>query len=102
MALSATGLAPRVIVARIAAALLGGWAVTWGFVTFGIVACVAAGVDYHEAEHLAYLLAFPLYLTVLCWAFVHRSLAHVWLVLAAVAAILSGAAWLWAAAFSGG
>jgi hypothetical protein len=93
---------PVAIVARVAAALLGGWAVTWGFITLGIVASVAAGMDYHDAEHLAYLLAFPLYLTVFCWSFVHRSLARVWVVLATAAICMSGVAWWWAGAVSGG
>jgi hypothetical protein len=43
---------------RIAVALLGGYAFTWGFTALGIAGLVALGVDFHEAETGILLLAF--------------------------------------------
>ena len=85
---------PQVVVSRIALGVLGGWAFVWGFVTLGTVLLVGAGVGYHEALNAAYLLAFLLYLTVFCWAFVTRDLPRAWLILAGGAALMTSAAWL--------
>ena len=54
------------IFSRVLAASVGGWAFTWGFVCLGIALLAAVGSDYHEAEMLLYLLAFPLFLTLFC------------------------------------
>ncbi len=89
---------PAMIVARLGASLVGGWAFTWGFVTLGIVIAVAAGMGYEDAELLVYMLAFPLYLTLLCWAIAARRFARFCVVLAIGAAVMSGGAWLWAGA----
>jgi len=88
------------VLARLAAGVVGGWAFTWGFVTLGIVALVAVGMSYHDAELLVYLLAFLLYLALLCWAFAVRSLARLWLTIGGGAALMSGAAWLAAGAMA--
>jgi|JI10StandDraft_1071094.scaffolds.fasta_scaffold71012_3 hypothetical protein len=85
---------PEIVASRVALGVLGGWAFVWGFVTFGTVALVGAGVGYHEALNLTYLLAFLLYLTVFCWAFATRDLPRAWLILAGGAALMTGAAWL--------
>lgn len=82
------------ITSRVAASLLGGYAFTWGFVVLGIVLLLLAGMSYHEAETLAYLLAFLVFLTVFCWAFAAKRIAHVWSVLAGGGAVMTGAAWL--------
>jgi hypothetical protein len=87
-------LSPRLVISRIAAALLGGYAFVWGFTTLTIMLGVAAGVKYSEAQTLAYLLAFLVFLAVFCWAFAATSLARVWIVLAGGGAIMTGAAWL--------
>jgi hypothetical protein len=82
------------IVLRIGAALAGGWAFVWGFVSLAIAAAVALGGDFDEAHTAAMLLAFLVLLAVFCWAFAASSLARVWSVLAGGAALMSGGAWL--------
>lgn len=42
---------------RIAAALLGGYAFTWGFTALGIAGLAALGVDFHAAETALMLVA---------------------------------------------
>jgi hypothetical protein len=82
------------ITSRVTASLLGGYAFTWGFVVLGVALLLQAGMSYHEAETLAYLLAFLVFLTAFCWAFVERKVARVWCVLAGGGAAMTGAAWL--------
>lgn len=78
---------------RIAAAVFGGWAFTWGLVSLGIVLLVAAGMPFGDARTLLYLLAFLVFLTLFCWAFAAASLARVWLVLGGGALSMTFAAW---------
>jgi uncharacterized membrane protein len=82
------------ITSRVAASLLGGYAFTWGFVVLGMALLLTVGVSYHEAETLAFLLAFLVFLTAFCWAFTERRVARVWAVLAGGGAIMTAAAWL--------
>jgi hypothetical protein len=82
------------ITSRVAASLLGGYAFTWGFAVLGIALLLQVGVSYHEAETLAFLLAFLVFLTAFCWAFVERRVGRVWGVLAGGGALMTGAAWL--------
>lgn len=70
------------VLARVAAAILGGYAFTWGFAALGMAALSALGVDFHEAETGVLMLSFLVYLGVFLWAFAHGSVARVWLVLA--------------------
>ncbi|WP_093558640.1 iron uptake protein [Pseudoduganella namucuonensis] len=85
---------PLHLISRVAASLLGGYAFVWGCVTLGIVLLLAAGMPYGEAQTLAYLLAFLVFLACFCWAYAAASLARVWLVLAGGGAAMTGAAWL--------
>jgi hypothetical protein len=87
-------LASRSLVSRVAASLLGGYAFVWGFTTLLIALGLSGGWDYEEAEQLAYLLAFLVFLVVFLWAFASASLKRVWLVLAGGGALMTGAAWL--------
>lgn len=87
-------LSPRIIVSRIAAGLLGGYVFVWGFTTLFIMLAIAAGMTYGDAQTLAYLLAFLVFLTVFCWAFAAASLGRVWVVLAGGGGLMTGAAWL--------
>ena len=82
------------IASRVAAALMGGWAFTWGFVSIVITGLVAAGQPFDQAGTAAMLLAFIVFLVVVCWAFVAASLVRVWSVLAGGAALMTGVAWL--------
>ncbi len=80
------------IVNRIAAALLGGYLFTWGFTAIGIAGLVALGVDFHEAETAAYLLAFLLFLGLFLWAISTASVARAWLLLGGGGLLMTGAA----------
>lgn len=82
------------IVSRIAAGMLGGYAFTWGFIALGIGLLFAAGMPFHDAESLSYILAFLIFLIAFLWAFAATDLARVWLVLAGGGALMTGAAWL--------
>ena len=82
------------IASRVAASLLGGYAFTWGFTVLGIALLLVAGMSYHDAQTLAYLLAFLVFLVAFCWTFAAARLAWVWGVLAGGGAAMTGAAWL--------
>lgn len=79
---------------RIAAAVLGGYAFTWGFMALGLAVLYALGMAFHDAEHLGAMLGILLYLAVFLWAFAAPSLARAWAVLAGGGALMAGAAWL--------
>jgi hypothetical protein len=81
------------VAARVAAALLGGWAFTWGFVSLVIAGMVSLGQTYTEAHTAAMLLAFIVLLVAFCWAIAAASLARVWAVLVGGAGLMTGAAW---------
>jgi len=82
------------VVSRVAAALLGGWAFTWGAAVLGITAAVALGARYEDAYTGVMLLAFLVFLSVFCWSFAAASVARVWAVLAGSAVLTTAAAWL--------
>lgn len=79
---------------RVSAGLLGGYAFTWGFTVFWIAGSVALGVDYHEAETAAFLLAFLVMLCAFLWAISARRVGLVWLVLAGGGGWMTGLAWM--------
>lgn len=81
------------IALRIAAAILGGYTFTWGFVAFAMAALAAAGTDFHDAEHAAMLPAFIIFLLAFLWAFCARGPVRVWVVLAGGGAAMTLAAW---------
>lgn len=85
---------PTLLISRIAASLLGGYAFVWGFAALGLALGMHAGMDYEEAQTLVYLLAFLVFLTVFLWAFAARSLTRLWAVLAGGGAAMTGTAWL--------
>lgn len=85
----------RAITGRVLAALVGGYAFCWGFIALGIAALFAVGMEFHDAEHLASMLAFLLYLGVFLWAIAARSLARVWLTLTGGGAAMAALASLW-------
>lgn len=80
------------VINRISAALLGGYAFTWGFTACGIAGLVALGVDFHQAETGILLLAFLVFLVVFLWAFAARNMVRVWGVLVVGASVMLGAA----------
>lgn len=79
--------------ARIAAAIVGGYAFTWGFTALGIAGLVALGVDFHEAETGVLLLAFLVFLGLFLWAFAAASVVRVWILLGGGAVLMTAAAW---------
>lgn len=79
---------------RTAAALLGGYAFTWGFTAFGITCLLVFGMDFHEAETAVMLVAFLVFLWMFLWAFAAASVRRVWAVMLASTAAMSGAAWM--------
>lgn len=85
--------APQIQVAgRIAAALLGGYAFTWGFIALGIASLFAAQMEFHDAEHLCNILGILVFLAVFLWAFAARSVKRVWLVLAGSGGLMAASA----------
>lgn len=79
-------------VSRVLAAVVGGYAFCWGLTAFGLAGFHAAGMGFHDAEHLSAMLAFLAYLVVFLWAIAARSLVRVWAVLLAGGAAMAGAA----------
>lgn len=73
---------------RITAAILGGYAFTWGITVLGITAMVALGIDFHEAETGMSLVAFLIFLGLFLWAFAAASMIRVWVVLAGGGALM--------------
>jgi len=84
---------PRLVVSRVAASLLGGYAFVWGFTTLGIALLLAAGMNYGDARTLVMLLAFLVFLVAFCWAYAAKSLRRVWAVLAGGGALMTALAW---------
>jgi hypothetical protein len=82
------------IVARIAAAVLGGYAFVWGFTTLGISFGLAMGATYGDAQTAMYLLAFIVFLVAFIWAFVAARLWRIWAVLAGGGVLMTVCAWL--------
>ena len=76
---------------RMAAAVLGGYMFAWGLIALAIPALYAAGMEFHDAEHLASLVALLAYVAVFFWAFIARSLTRVWIVLAGSGLALAAA-----------
>lgn len=77
---------------RAIAAVFLGYGFTWGFIALGTAGMFALGLPFHDAEQLSVILGFLIYLCAFLWAFAARSLARVWIVLAAGAALMAIAA----------
>ncbi|MFC4622207.1 iron uptake protein [Comamonas nitrativorans] len=80
------------VLSRVLAAVLGGYACTWGFIALGTAGLFALGLEFHDAEHLSAMLGVLLYLAVFLWAIAARSLRRVWAVLAGGGALMAVAA----------
>jgi hypothetical protein len=77
---------------RSAAAIAGGYAFTWGFIALGLASLFAAGMQFHDAESLASILGFLVFLVVFLWSFAARSLRRVWVTLLGGGIAMAGAA----------
>lgn len=88
-----TGTARRARVAsRIAAAVFGGYVFTWGAIALGVAVLFAAGMAFHDAEHLSGIVGLLIFLAAFMWAFAESSLVRVWTVLGAGGALMASAA----------
>ena len=81
------------VFSRVCAGILGSYAFTWGFIALLAAALLAAGLEFHEATDLAYMLGFLVFLTAFCFAFIAASLSRVWLILAGGGACMSLLGW---------
>jgi len=89
---ASTSLRPLPLVSRIAAAILGGYACCWGFVALGLSGMYAAGMAFHDAEHLSGILGVLLFLVVFCWTFSVRRIGLAWAALLGSGALMTGLA----------
>lgn len=84
---------PRLpLLLRIAAAVFGGYVFAWGMIALAISVLYGVGMAFHDAEHLASLVALLVYVATFCWTFVTRSLLRAWIVLAGGGAVMAIAA----------
>lgn len=82
------------IVARTVVAVLGGYVFAWGVIAAGTALMFGAGMEFHDAEHLSYIVGILVYLGAFLTGFAAPSLRRVALVLVGGGALLSSAAWL--------
>lgn len=81
--------------ARIAAAVIGGYAFAWGFTALGSMLLARFGMARTEAIITATMLGFLVYLVAIVWTFAARRLSIVWFVLAGGGTVTAGLAhWL--------
>lgn len=85
-------MAGRLLAARIAGAVLGGYAFTWGLIALGMALLFAAGLEFHDAENLTAFVGFLAFTAVFLWAFAAKTVVRVWLVLAGGGIAMAGAA----------
>lgn len=79
---------------RFAAAILGGYGFAFGFVALCSLAGFSAGLRFSDAQTLAWMLGFAVYLGALLWAFTPRSNTLVWAVLGGGGLVMGAAAWV--------
>ena len=77
------------LAARIAAAVIGGYAFAWGLVAAGTGLMFAAGMGFHDAEFLASLFGVLAFLAAFLWAFAARRIWPVWALLIGGGAVLA-------------
>ncbi len=87
-------LRPLPLISRIGAAVLGGYAFCWGFIALGLSGFYAAGMAFHDAEHLSAILGVLLFLIVFLWAFSTPRVGRLWLVLLGGGGLMAGVATL--------
>jgi len=83
----------RHIASRTAVAILGGYAFTWGIIALGIALMYSAGMAFHDAEHLSYIIGLLVFLVAFLVAFAAQGLGRVALVLVGGGAAMTAAAW---------
>lgn len=78
---TASSISAQQIIGRVCAGILGGYVFVWGWVALGLAGFYSLGMPFHDAEHLASLIGFLVYLSVFLWAFAAPNLNRVWLML---------------------
>jgi hypothetical protein len=78
---------------RFAAAIVGGFVFSYGFVALATLAGFALGLPFFEAWSLTMMLAIVVYLGALIWGFAARQSWRVWGVLGAGGCAMAAAAW---------
>lgn len=91
--MTSTTLTPRHIASRTAVALLGGYAFTWGLIAFGVTALYGIGLEFHDAEHLSYIVGLLAFLVAFLVAFAAQGLRRVAVVLVGGGALLAATGW---------
>jgi len=81
------------VFSRVCASIFGSYAFAWGFIAIGVASLIGAGLEFHEAQSLTFMLGFLVFLWAFCWAFIAASIARVWVVLAGGGAVMSLAGW---------
>jgi hypothetical protein len=79
---------------RTAVALLGGYVFTWGIVAAGVTVLFGAGMQFHDAEHLSYIVGILVFLGAFLAAFAARDLRRAAVTLVGGGALLTVMAWL--------
>lgn len=82
----------RAVLSRLAAALLGGYVLTWGAAALFMAASVALGMGFHDAEAIALILAFVFFLAVFLWSFARPLGARVGLTLVGTGLVMGALA----------
>jgi hypothetical protein len=80
------------LLSRIAAAVIGGYAFCWGFIALGLAGFYAAGMAFHDAEHLSSILGLLLYLVAFCWTFAAPRVGRAWALLLGGGVAMAGLA----------
>ncbi len=81
------------LLSRISAGIAGAYCFVFGVTTLGITLGLGLGMSYTDAQTLMYLLAFLIYTTAFCWAFIHRSLLTIWLFLIGGGGVMTALGW---------
>jgi len=68
------------VIARVAVANLGGYALAWGVVATSASLLFAVGMDFHDAEFLGSMIGVLAFLGAFLWSFAARRLRWVWVV----------------------
>lgn len=91
--MTASTLSARHIASRTAVALLGGYVFTWGIIALGVAGLYGAGMQFHDAEHLSYIVGLLVFLTAFLVAFATQALRRTALVLVGGGAAMTALAW---------
>lgn len=78
---------------RVTGAILGGWALSFGFATLSAALALLAGADFEDAEHGSAILALLVFLCVLIWGAWVPRLRWLWGSCFGMGALMLAAGW---------